>query len=179
MSTLTVGSLAGPSSASYILDIASGATLRSQNNPIRTVGLQDSGGTNMIAFDDASDLVTLEAKTRVIAAYAEPVNMNNSLSGSTITWNLNTGQNFYVNVPNSNTYTLGSPSNQHDGKSGIIMVRLGSSSNLNFAGSTYVFGEATAPSFSGNTLNMLAYYVQTDPSNGSRRIVIVPTLNLG
>jgi hypothetical protein len=28
-------------------------------------------------------------------------------------------------------------------------------------------------------LNMLAYYVQTDPSNGSRRIVIVPTLNLG
>jgi hypothetical protein len=59
------------------------------------------------------------------------------------------------------------------------MVRLGSSSNLNFAGSTFIFGEATAPSFSGSTLNMLAYYVQTDPSNGSRRIVIVPTLNLG
>jgi hypothetical protein len=179
MSTLTVGSLSGPASSSYILDVAAGATLRSQNSRIRTLGLQDTGGTNMIAFDDGSDVITLEAKTAVTAAYSSPVNMNNSMSGNTITWNLNTGQNYYVNVPNSTTYTLGSPSNQHDGKSGIIMVRLNSSSNLNFAGSTFIFPEASAPSFSGNTLNMLAYYVQTNPADGNRRIVIVPTLNLG
>jgi len=179
MSTLTVASISGPASNSYIMDVASLAILRSAANDFRVTGIQTTGGTNMIDFNNSTNLCTLEARTRVVAAYSEPINMNNSMSGNTITWNLDASNNFFVNVPGSTTWTLGTPSNMVDGKSGIIMVALNGSSNMNFAGSTFVFKDGTAPSFSGSTLNILAYYVQTDPRNGNRRIVIIPTLNMG
>jgi hypothetical protein len=136
------------------------------------------------AADPAADVtVTIPASTTTLAGLAVTQSFTKAQRGSvvaltdaaTIAVDLSLGNNFSVTLAGNRT--LGAPTNQTAGQSGVIVVTQDGTGSRTLAyNSVYKFAGGTAPTLTagvGGAVDVLAYYVES-----ATRITVTSLLNV-
>jgi hypothetical protein len=155
-----------------ILDLAEGEICyATDQNKIYTI---EGGALTEQAFLDSADIgVTVQgydvdtAKTDVAqsftAAQRGTVSALGTVSAGTTTLDLATANNFSLTLPAGGSVTLGNPSNQTAGQSGVITITQNgtTAATVPYGGNWKFQGGAPTVSTTLSSVNVIAYYVES------------------
>jgi hypothetical protein len=155
-----------------ILDLAEGEICyATDQNKIYTI---EGGALTEQAFLDSADIaVTVQgydvdtAKTDIAqsftAAQRGTVSALGTVSAGTTTLDLATANNFSLTLPAGGSVTLGNPSNQTAGQSGVITITQNgtTAATVPYGGNWKFQGGAPTVSTTLSSVNVIAYYVES------------------
>jgi hypothetical protein len=115
------------------------------------------------AFDQANTKASLSTAQTFTAAQRGTVSALGTVSAGTTTLDLATANNFSLTLPAGGSVTLGNPSNQTAGQSGVITITQNgtTAATVPYGGNWKFQGGAPTVSTTLSSVNVIAYYVES------------------
>ena len=122
------------------------------------MAIQISGTT---VIDDSRNLTNVASITSISGYAAQAID---SLSGTSVTPNFSSGNNFSLTL--SGTTTINNPSNITAGQSGVIIITQAAGGYAVSWGSSWDFVDGTAPSIptTNGSVSIITYFVRSTTS---------------
>ena len=115
------------------------------------------------AYDQANTKASLSTAQTFTAAQRGTVSALGTVSAGTTTLDLATANNFSLTLPAGGSVTLGNPSNQTAGQSGVITITQNgtTAATVPYGGNWKFQGGAPTVSTTLSSVNVIAYYVES------------------